>query len=266
MADDVAKTSGQDLACALPVLLINLDGSEDRLRKATGQLEAAGLRFERLPAVDGRKLPAAELDRLAPWDRRAFFKPLSPGEIGCYLSHLAALERIVKEGWPRALVLEDDFVLEPGFRAALAEVLSRSAQADDMIKLEGLRSGGEVVARLHSGRLLKRNRRPPTRNVAHIWSLEGARKVLRATGTLRRPFDVEIKHWWESGIEIAYASPPLIRDGDPDGTGSTIGARQPGGLAIRLRKIGYRWGFFFQSNWHYLRRWGWRSWLRVSLG
>jgi len=266
MADDVVKTDGHDPARSLPVLLINLDGSVERLRKATAQLDAEGLRFERLPAVDGRRLPEAERDRLAPWDRRAFFKPLSPGEIGCYLSHLAALERIVKEGWPMALVLEDDFVLEPGFRAALAEVLSRTGQVADLTKLEGLRSGGEVVARLPSGRVLKRNRRPPTRNVAHVWSLEGARKVLRSTGPFRRPFDVEIKHWWESGLEIAYASPPLIKDGDPDGTGSTIGVRQPGGVAIKLRKIRYRWAFFFESNWHYLRRWGWRSWLRVGPG
>ena len=265
MADDVANPSGLDLVQALPVLLINLDGSAERLKKASSQLAAAGRSFERLPAVDGRLLPESERSRLAPWDRKAFFKPLSPGEIGCYLSHLAALERIVKEGWPRALVLEDDFVLRPGFRDGLQEVLSRAGQRPDLVKLEGLRSGGEIVDRLPSGLMLMRNRRPPTRNVAHLWSLGGARKVLRAAGSFRRPFDVEIKHWWEYGLEITYVSPPLIVDGDPDGSGSTIGARQPGGLAIKLRKIAYRCSFFFESNWHYLRRWGWRSWMRVSL-
>jgi glycosyl transferase family 25 len=250
----------------LPILVINLRGSAERLKKATAELAAAGLAFERLEAIDGRLLPQAELDRLAPWDQGAFFKPLSPGEVGCYLSHLAALERIVREGWPRALVLEDDFILAPGFHDGLQEILGRSAAMPDLIKVEGVRRGGELAEILPSGRALIRNRCPPTRNVAHLWSLEGARKILRAAGPLRRPFDVEIKHWWESGIEIVYARPPLVKDGDPQGVGSTIGVRHSPGLGIRIRKMAYRSSFFFESNWRYLQRWGWRAWLRVSLG
>jgi glycosyl transferase family 25 len=254
MADDVVKSSGPDPIRTLPVLLINLDGSVERLRKAAAQLEAAGVCFERLPAVDGRKLSETERARLAPWDRRAFFKPLSPGEIGCYLSHLAALERIVKEGWPRALVLEDDFILTLDFPSRLRELLEASGPVPPLVKLEGVCRGGDVEQRLPSGMLLMRNRRAPSRTIAQLWSAEGAKTFLANASRLRRPVDVEIKHWWETGVPVRYVSPAPIRDGDATGAGSTIGARNPGDLISRLRKARYRLGFFVESCWRHLRR------------
>ncbi|MCX6919771.1 MAG: glycosyltransferase family 25 protein [Verrucomicrobia bacterium] len=254
MADDVANPGGLDLVRALPVLLINLDGSAERLKKASSQLAAAGISFERLPAVDGRLLPESERSRIAPWDRKAFFKPLSPGEIGCYLSHLAALERIVKEGWPRALVLEDDFILTPEFPARLREMLEQPGAVPPLVKFEGACHGGKVERILPSGMRIMINRRAPSRTIAQLWSLAGARTFLANTSLLRRPVDVEIKHWWETGVEVRYVSPAPIKDGDATGVGSTIGARNPSDLASRFRKAQYRLGFFFESTWRHLRR------------
>ena len=50
-------------------LVINLDRSPERMRSISQQLVAQDLHFERLPAVDGRKLAQEELSRLeAPYD------------------------------------------------------------------------------------------------------------------------------------------------------------------------------------------------------
>ena len=86
-----------------PILVINLRSSTARWEKVSAELASTGLLFERHEAVDGRLFSAAEIAQLAPWDSSAFFKPLSPGEIGCFLSHVSAAERIVREGWNRAL-------------------------------------------------------------------------------------------------------------------------------------------------------------------
>ena len=250
---------------ALPILVINLRGTTQRWQKASTELTSAGLAFERLEAVDGRLLPRAELERIAPWEPTAFFKPLSPGEVGCYLSHVAAAERIVREGWPRALVLEDDFILGPAFAPQLADLLRPGRPVADLIKLEGIRVGGECLATLESGVRVIRNRRPPSRTIAQVWSLEGARKFLAASRVLRRPVDVQLKHWWEGGLDILYVSPPLVLDGDSSGQGSTIGARPSAGVLGRVRKMGYKLGFAWLSHWHYLRRWGLRAWCRAGL-
>ena len=252
-------------AAPLPILVINLRGSTERLKKSAAELAAAGLAFERLEAVDGRLLPQAELARLAPWDRGAFFKPLSPGEVGCYLSHLAALERIVREGWPRALVLEDDFLLGPDFAAQLRDLLASGRPVPDIIKLEGIRAGGECLARLNSGVRIIRNRRPPSRTIAQLWSIEGARKFLAASRVLRRPVDVQLKHCWEGDLDVLYLAPALVTDGDSTGKGSTIGARPASGALGRLRKVRYKLGFAFRCHWEYLRRRGLLAWWRAGL-
>lgn len=245
--------------------MINLRGSTERWEKASSQLAAVGLSFERIEATDGRLLTRAELDRFASWDRAAFFKPLSPGEVGCYLSHLAALERIVREDWPRALVLEDDFLLGPDFAAQLKALTALTEFTPDVVKLEGVRPGGECVFRLSSGVRVIRNRRPPSRTIAQLWSLEGARKFLAASQVLRRPVDVQLKHWWEADLDVLYLAPAPVSDGDSTGRGSTIGARPAGGALGWLLKIRYKLGFALRCHWEYLVRRGLSAWWRAGL-
>ena len=106
------------------IFLINLERNPDRLAFMRRQLDERGLAFERIPAVDGKTLAAADLKRgFSPI--RSFVaskKRMSEGEIGCALSHVAACRRIVAENLPCALILEDDVVLAPGFAAALDRV------------------------------------------------------------------------------------------------------------------------------------------------
>ncbi len=249
-----------------PVLVINLAGSTVRWQKASTELSKYGLAFERHEATDGRVLTNDELARLAPWDPAAFFKPLSPGEVGCFMSHVSVAERIVKEGWPRTLVLEDDFLLADDFPRRLKDLLAMPGPAIDLIKIEGALSGGEPVAVTPAGQKLYRHRRPPSRTAAQLWSLEGARKFLATARPFRRPVDVHLKHWWEHGIQILYVRPPLVLDGDASGATSTIGARPARGLIGSLRRIRYKAVFAFASQWHYLRRHGFDSWRRLLFG
>jgi glycosyl transferase family 25 len=249
-----------------PILVINLAGSTARWRKVSAALASCGLAFERHEAADGRILPKEELARLAPWDPAAFFKPLSPGEVGCYLSHVSVAERIVREGWPRTLVLEDDFLLADDFVVRLEDLLALPGPPIDLIKIEGELRGGEPVAVTPGGQKLYRHRRPPSRTAAQLWSLEGARKFLAAAHPFLRPVDVQLKHWWEHGMQIVYVRPPLVLDGDATGATSTIGARPAAGLGGAWRRFRYKASFACASQWHYLRRFGLRSWCRLLVG
>lgn len=90
----------------MKVYYINLDRSPERRAWFTKQAEALGLDLVRVPAVDGRELPAAELDH---WRQLSEGnKILSPGEIGCFLSHRKAWEMVLagEEKW--AFIAEDD--------------------------------------------------------------------------------------------------------------------------------------------------------------
>lgn len=249
-----------------PILLINLDRSRGRFESACRQLAAAGLVAERLEAVDGRLLPEAELRRLAPWSRGAFFKPLSPGEVGCYLSHIAAAERIVREAWPVALVLEDDFSADPSLAVSLAELVALGDALPDLVRLDGEMRGGEVVTLLPGGARLLRHRRPPIRTTSLLWTLGGARRFLAVARPLRRPVDVQLKHWWEGGLSVLALDPPVVSPDAEQSARSTIGERRSRSLGERLRRLDYRCRYAVRCQWELLVRRGFRSWLRANLG
>ena len=94
------------------VFLINLDRSTDRLARCAPILDALGLTWERVPGIEGKKLPPEQLAALNPHPapHGEWFRPLTPGEIGCFLSHLRCWQLIEERNLDCALVLEDERV------------------------------------------------------------------------------------------------------------------------------------------------------------
>src|SRR5436853_557536 len=129
--------------------VINLDRSADRLAHMHDALGAIGLAFERIPAADGATLGA---DLVEDFRRnRIVAKPDGwlPGEVGCFLSHLDAWQRIAagEDSW--AAVFEDDIHLSPDLRPLLDSPDWIPPDAD-IVRVEGNRS-----MRLSSGRPIR---------------------------------------------------------------------------------------------------------------
>lgn len=105
--------------------VINLDKNPIRMAYMAEQLEKVGMAYERFPAVYGKSLSLKELSKsFSPfrwWC--AMGRPSTPGEIGCALSHCGVYRKIVDEGVPYALVLEDDVRLS----VSLREVVQKGA-------------------------------------------------------------------------------------------------------------------------------------------
>src|ERR1700761_1829036 len=79
---------------------INLDRSPERRRELEAMLAGFGVadRYQRFTAVDGQ-------------EREARFSAVSPGELGCFLSHYECL-RDAPRGRP-IHIIEDDVVFGP---------------------------------------------------------------------------------------------------------------------------------------------------------
>ncbi len=87
----------------MQVYIINLDRSSGRMAFMRQQCEAISLDFERISAVDGDTIDAATLAR----------HMLPAGATACFMSHRLAWERLLSSEAKRALILEDDAVLQP---------------------------------------------------------------------------------------------------------------------------------------------------------
>jgi glycosyl transferase family 25 len=89
--------------------VINLPRSAARRESISSELAALSIPHEFVDAVDGREMTAD--DRAALVDEAAVAKYphwLTPGQIGCSLSHRRVYERVAAGDDPVALVLEDD--------------------------------------------------------------------------------------------------------------------------------------------------------------
>jgi glycosyl transferase family 25 len=127
-------------------LVINLDRSPNRLKKISAQLDRLGLNWQRVTAVDGATLNMDDITVLdTPRFHQQHGKPPLPGELGCYLSHIKALEALLSTDHEWGLILEDDADLGDGLPAVINALLEQP-QAWDLVKLSGMHSGTPVKA------------------------------------------------------------------------------------------------------------------------
>ncbi|KAB2659176.1 glycosyltransferase family 25 protein [Brucella tritici] len=114
--------------------LINLDRSCDRLTFMTEQFCKLGCDFTRVSAVDARMFTPEQIrDALAP--NQKWPHPLTPAEIGCFLSHKKCLELIAQGEEDHAAIFEDDVLFGRDADKLLASGDWIPADAD-IIKIE----------------------------------------------------------------------------------------------------------------------------------
>lgn len=117
----------------MKAFLINLERRPDRLCQMTTQLNALGIAFERIAALDARSTPDAEL--------ASRFKDNGPlglipkGDKCCALSHVRAWQAFANSGEPYGLILEDDVEID----ASAAPLLHNTdwiPPTVDLVKIE----------------------------------------------------------------------------------------------------------------------------------
>jgi glycosyl transferase, family 25 len=198
----------------LQTWVINLDRATERLCRITARLQRLGLPFERLPAVDARTLRAeqeAMLDKPA-YRRKHGMEPLA-GELGCYLSHVEVMHRLLASTADFALVLEDDVLLTERLPAALQGLLAH-AQRWDMVKLSAVHSGTprpvlEVAPGQHLAVMLSRC----TGSSAYLMNRRAAKAYLDGLLPMSLPYDHVFDQGWTFGLKVRLLTPtPCVHD------------------------------------------------------
>jgi glycosyl transferase family 25 len=194
-------------------IVINLPSDDSRWVDVRRQFFRAGLRPVFHEATDGRELSPEERGRLYSEDlnRRQYHRPLGPGEIGCYASHLSVWKQFLDSPHRHVAIFEDDIEIDPDL-AHLLDAIRRSPVEGDLIKLIG-RSHEKVHERLPlmPGRELIRYRRVPSLTGAYVLTRRGAEKLIAARQPFGRPVDVDIRHWWECDLEVLGVDPYPVR-------------------------------------------------------
>lgn len=212
--------------------LINLDGSHERLERATQQLDAVNWPFERFSAVDGR---GKALTEFANYDDRGaqqiLGRSLMNSELGCYLSHYGCAEKFLNTDADYLVVLEDDMKIDPDFKTkldGLFEYLDQHKELDWYLiniaakkkKLAKDITQIEDMSVWHAFYF-------PIRGLGLIWSRQGARAFVEAGKTINMPVDIFFQSWLSQNGKGLGIWPPLVKpagvDSDILGTVATQG-------------------------------------------
>jgi glycosyl transferase, family 25 len=179
----------------ITIFLINLDRSKERLAFVERQAEKIGFQFERIPAVEGKNIPQWLQSEFPPDGR------MSPGQVGCYASHLVIAQTMVARELPYAIVLEDDAELSPDFVNAAVRALEKLPPEWDYVHLSSNFKKSVIrVADLGTHSLVRYSENPAN-TAAYILSNRGARKWLNPMPRIR-PNDLDNRFAWQQGLKI----------------------------------------------------------------
>lgn len=222
-----------------PIYVINLDRDVERMASLARSLEALALPFTRVSAVLGKQVP--DWERLVDAGLYAARNRLPmprPGEVGCYLSHLKAMEAFLATDAAWCVILEDDVEVRP----ECVEVLAALGRQDDwdLVKLFCFHAGLPVRKRaLTATHQLVVHLTRTTSSAAYAINRRGAATLLKSMRPISEQVDHALERPWETGLRVRGVRPlPVVLA--PVAAATTIGygdrndRRLPLGRALRL--------------------------------
>lgn len=218
------------------VYVINLDTDAERLAFIDQQLTPLGVSYARLPAVRGRDVMAADPSEA----QRAAEGGLSPSELGCMLSHIAAWRTIAENDDPFGVVIEDDVHFAQDFSEfldAFADVIGKDEWA--IHRLEAVPDARATAIRAPKYQVGKRRAYALETLVgctgAYAINRATAQRLLDCAPAMRRPIDLEMfdpNSRAISGVTSYQWTPaPCIQD-------MHVAKRQASGFATSISHIG----------------------------
>ena len=174
----------------MKTFLINLDRSVDRLEVMKKRLADLGLRFERVSAIEGSKVSSESYHSQSPSPR--YPHHLTPGEIGCFLSHKKCWEILIKSNEEWALILEDNCIFSPSAACYLYNTnwIPDDCDLINLCNRSGIYIYADKSIALDDGNTLVRVKASsPIGTYAYFISKEAARVALEKADKICEPID-----------------------------------------------------------------------------
>jgi glycosyl transferase family 25 len=182
-------------------LYINMADSQDRRHHMEEQL--ASLVHERVEAVNGYELFAT----ISEQDKKRFLKAhgrdLRPGELGCYLSHLKAMQRLLDSDYKYAVILEDDASMLETIPDLASYFSDKKAASWDFLRLQSRRQFHKLA--LSDGFCLNLTR--STGATAYAVNRKAAKILLEKLQVIEAPFDHAFDRPQHFGLRYVHADP-----------------------------------------------------------
>lgn len=186
--------------------------SVQRWKEISSQLDKLGLPYER---VEGRNAADFSKETLSIYfseknNRRNFPRPLTLGEIGCYVSHIKCWQKIAQEGLDFAVVLEDDVVLSNKLPAAL-QFLEEKIFKWNFIRLQ-IEEKTRILYKKRDYRDFSLHEYIRTSGCmwGYALNLKTAKILLKNLIPFGMPVDTNTHLYYKLGIDVLTLFPPVV--------------------------------------------------------
>ena len=234
----------------IPIFVINLDRSPERLESIKMTFKSLGLEFIRVRGVDLNT--ESDPGKISLYDdyqnSKRYFAKLSKAEQGCFYSHRNAWKAFLNSTSNTCIVLEDDVALTNDFSDAVAACCHwLVSERPRILKLYSKRPVRGISAYLRdSRRRIVIPKLPPLGAVAHIINRPAAKELLARSDSFFQPVDVYMQAWWQTGVEVGVLQPSIVNEVSVKLGGSTIQNRKPIPAPERIKREVLRGMFRFK--------------------
>ncbi|XP_076622754.1 glycosyltransferase 25 family member [Colletes latitarsis] len=168
------------------IYMINLLRRPERRDRMYRLFKELGIRAETIDAIDGSSLNQSVLntvgiEMMSEYADPYHDRPMTMGEVGCFLSHYTIWNKVLENGFEKVIVLEDDVRFEPFFRQKVNYILTEldNLQLDwDLVYL-----GRKKLEKTESSIIGSKNLVRAAYSywtLGYILSAKGARKLVEA--------------------------------------------------------------------------------------
>ncbi len=209
--------------------ILSLDRATERRPQVNKTIATCPLPCTVISAVDGSLLSDAEINRVY---RRKLHSPkyiaeLRKAEIGCFLSHRKAWQKIATGAADAVLVLEDDMQLQqPQFNSTLQFALENISPGDYLKFHAGEIHTKATVLKSSGPHSLMLPVVAPLGATSQLITREAAQRLLDASVVFDRPVDTFIQMTWLTGVDVKLITPSCISEISRDLGGSTISQKK----------------------------------------
>ena len=203
--------------------VINLDSATDRWQRFCRLMDKTGIEYQRVSAVLGRELslPIKEFSQT----RYRWFHGKRPnlGQIGCFLSHIHALNLLLQSDEQFAMICEDDITPDENLKAIVDSAMQYSSHWD-ILRLCGFHDAHPTkLCSLDDGYSLAVNRTRLCGTGCYIVSRDAAETLVQAMLPMQVPIDHAIDREWFYGLRAMAVDPlPVLQN--PDDVPSSLPA------------------------------------------
>ena len=194
--------------------VINLDRSTERLELISSQLSNQKINVKRIPAIDGIEL---NIDKEADDSmcKSEMGRSIQPGEVGCFLSHIKALEAFISSKSDFAVILEDDAIIQSEFYIRIKTLCNFlvTNQYSNLCAINLGPSDYKYTTKIKSlaNFDLLRAHRFPMLATGILWTREGAEVVLSQKGKVKYPYDNYLRILLTKNSNGLSVKPALVK-------------------------------------------------------